>query len=296
MFISEYSWSKERKYMSRFCSRCGASVPENTAFCSSCGAPLKQAVSLQKDTVTGVIPDNDPNAQQGQNAQTFAQNSMPQQNGIPQQNAVPQQNAPFAQNNMQPNGMPQQQYYQPQQEAFQGGAAVRKKPSKKVVIIGVCALAAVIAAVVLIIVLNAGSYKDPLKLYKKVLEKGDAKAYASSYFYPDDIFETDFMFTDRQLDALELKADFVDRYGPKAKVSYDIVSCTPVSQKEIVQINKGLKFIGAEKYQIKKCYKMKVIFTYKGSLDVDTRTKTFEVAQTKDGWKFLNTTPRLIYY
>lgn len=259
--------------MPRFCSRCGASVPENTAFCSSCGAPLKQAVSLQKDTVTGVIPDNAPDAQQGQNAQTFAQNSMPQQ-----------------------NGMPQQQYYQPQQEAFQGGAAVRKKPSKKVVIIGVCALAAVIAAVVLIIVLSAGSYKDPLKLYKKVLEKGDAKAYTKSYFYPDDLFETDFSFTDSRLDALELKADFVDRYGPKAKVSYDIVSCTPSSQKEIVQYNKAMKFLGGEKYQIKKCYKLKVIFTYKGSLDVDTKTKTFEVAQTKDGWKFLNTTPRLIYY
>lgn len=265
--------------MSRFCSRCGASVPENTAFCSSCGAPLKQAVSLQKDTVTGVIPNNAPYAQQGQNAQTFAQNNMPQQN------------APFAQ-----NGMPQQQYFQPQQQYFQGGAAVRKKPSRKVVITGVCALAAVIAAVVLIFVLSAGSYKDPLKLYIKVLEKGDAKAYSKSYFYPDDLFDTDFSYTDSQLDALELKADFVDKYGPKAKVSYDIVSCTPSSQKEIIQYNKALKFFGGEKYQIKKCYKLKVIFTYKGSLDVDTKTKTFEVAQTKDGWKFLNTTPRLIYY
>lgn len=288
--------------MPRFCSQCGTQVPDNNAFCSNCGAPVAQpaqqpqAVQLAKpdqqaEPIQQVIPQNDQNMQQGA-PQQFAQNSAPQQNAGQQfvQNPMPQQNGgqQFA-----PNGM-QQQYAQPKQP---GALALKlKSMPKKKLMIGAGALAAVIVAIVLIIVLGKGSYKDPLDLYKKVLEKGDTKAYSKSYFDVDNIFSSSYDESNDRERALEMRADFIDRYGADAKVSYDVLSCTPSSQKELVQYNKAMQLLGGNKYKIKKCYKLKVIFTYRGSLGADTDTKTFEVAQTKDGWKFLDTTPRYIYY
>lgn len=282
-----------------FCKQCGTQVPDGNAFCSNCGAPVEQAPAVNFNNQSAPIPDNN---------QNFAQQPAPQPQNFGQQGqngfaGQPQQ--PFMGGQGGQGGFAQPQFAgQPGQAGkpgFNPKAMLQKIPPKYLKFGGI-GIGALIVLIIILSIFTGSSMEDPFKNYKKVLEKGDTKAY-SACFFDDDILTGDGESASEIKETVkDMRKDFIEDYGANAKVTYEITDKEALSKSDIKEYNALITAMGtmgaknAKKYKIKKGYTVKVIFTYEGSEDIETDKETVTVVETSKGWMFLDDTPSSIYY
>ena len=65
--------------MSKICSNCGTSVPDDSIFCTNCGNPISQQMNIQQ-CIPNNPPNNATNFMNGANSQSYGMNVSPYNN------------------------------------------------------------------------------------------------------------------------------------------------------------------------------------------------------------------------
>lgn len=280
--------------MAKFCGNCGTKLSDDAAFCTNCGTPCKVTVPTQENAsqpINQSVPQQSVPLQAVQQAtpQPVIPDSGNGGNFIPNTNPVPN------------NGMPAHNIeYGIGGGSIQGGAAARKPMNKKALMVGGILAGLIILLIVVLAVAFSGSYEDPLDNYVKVLETGDAKAYKESMSASKmgDIAKTLYSseYTDAYYaeEAMDLREDFIDDFGPDAKVEYKILDKTEMPEKDIRLLNATMSILDTD-FSVSKGYTLKVAFTYDGTLDKDIDTVSVDVIKIDGDWVFAGETPSDIY-
>ncbi len=283
--------------MAKFCGNCGTKLNDDAAFCTGCGTPCKVPVPAQQ-SVPQPVPDQavSQTAVQQAATQTAPQSVIPESNNGG--NFIPNTNPA---NVMPDNGMPAYNVqYGIGGGNTAGGTAVKKPVNKKLLMIGGIVLGLIIILIVVLSVALSGSYEDPLDNYVKVLQKGDGKAYKASTsnsivgttLFSSDLGDYSDLYYSEE--AQELREEFIDDFGPDAKVSYKVISKKEISSSQINMLN-ALTNLLDENIKVSKGYTLTVAFTYSGSLKQKTDTVDIDVIKINGDWVFSDDDPDDIY-
>lgn len=121
----------------------------------------------------------------------------------------------------------------------------------KMVKYGVVSLAVVVLLIIVIVLLNAKSYKTPIKSSIKLLnqktmnEESYIQCYTFDSYYDYIIMEEEFLGGDTE----EYKGyidDFEIEYGSKYKIKYDIIEAKEVDSKTFNEISEAMKSIAKQ--------------------------------------------------
>lgn len=285
--------------MAKFCGNCGTKLNDDAAFCTNCGTPCKVTVPAPaQQSVPQPVPDQ---AVSQQVAQTNPQPVIPESNNGG--NFIPNTN-PDQPNGIPSNGMPA---YNVQYGIGGGntadGTAVKKPENKKLFMVGGIVLGLIILLIIILSVALSGGCEDPLDNYVKVLEKGDAKAYKectaadkmgniTKAIYGSALGEYSELYYAEE--AQDLREEFIDDFGPDAKVKYKVVNKEEIPESQINVFNAAASLLD-EDIKASKGYTLTVTFTYTGSLDKDIDTVDIDVIKINGDWVFADDTPSSIY-
>jgi len=285
--------------MAKFCGNCGTKLNDDAAFCTGCGTPCKVPVPAPaQQSVPQPIPDqavSQPAAQanpqavipESNNGGNFIPNTNPAQQGGMPNNGIPAYNIEYG---IGGGNVP-------------SGTAVKKPANKKLLMMLGIIFGLVVILIIVLSVALSGGYEDPLDNYVKVLEKGDAKAYKESMaadkmgniteaIYGSALGEYGDLYYAEE--AQDLREDFIDDFGPDAKVKYKVLSKKEIPESQINMFNAGASLLDSD-IKVSKGYTLTVAFTYAGSLDKDIDTVDIEVIKINGDWVFADDTPDSIY-
>ncbi|SDB07585.1 zinc-ribbon domain-containing protein [Ruminococcaceae bacterium FB2012] len=263
--------------MSKFCSVCGASLPDDATFCTSCGAPQAPNNQFQQPA-----PDNQ--FQQAPN------NPYPQP--APQQPAGSDSAAYSMLDAIgQPGTAPGM--YQQAPAAAKPGFTLTPK-AKKIIILGCAGAAAVAVIIILLIVLLGGGYKKPVDNLVKALETGKGEYYVSTLAEVEKkSLEEDYVTNSSKYDTLaeyyddkfeSRKESLADRYGDNFSISYSIADKKEVSESRLKSYASTYKSYFGKKVDVSAGYTLQLEVTWKGSDKDEDGDKSVTVLKVDGDW------------
>lgn len=252
--------------MSKFCSKCGAELEENSAFCSACGEKIEATeAEVTNETVVeeNAVVEEAPVATEAANAAIINKEALTS-----------------AANDLKDKGLE---------------IANKVKGDKKLLGIVAGALALIIALCVICPIAFPGP-KSAVKNYIKGNFNGDWKAYVDcrpdevwEYLeekYDIDMDEREEQFEDNWDDRLD---DLEDEYGRNVKVTYKIVDKDEMDKDDLDDIRDSYKdTYDIAKRDITAGYELDVEVTIKGREDEDTEDATFYVFKLGGKWYVYN--------
>ena len=256
---------KEERSMPKFCTVCGASIPDDATFCTNCGSPQGQPAP----------------------APAFQQTPSPQQPAGPSG----QNSAAYSMLNAINQGQPQQAYQQPAAAAPRPGLSDK---AKKGIILGIAGIAAVAVIVILLIVLLSGGYKKPVDDLVKALETGKGEYYIKTLAESErKSREEDFAANSSKFDSLEefyddrlssSRKSLADRYGDDFSISYSITDKKEVSDSRLKSYASEYLSDFGKKVDVTAGYTLRIEVNWKGSKKDEDGDKSITVLKVDGDW------------
>lgn len=273
--------------MSKFCGQCGAQLSDDAVFCSGCGAKTGESAPVQ-NVIPNAVPTN--------GGVDLSKDGAAAQPSVNAGNFIPNDQNAYASPAGNVSGGANIQYGLGSKAASLKSKLANK--NAKIALIGVGVL--IIALIIVSAIAFSGSYKDPLDNLVKVYEDGNGKALKNVMPAAQvEILEKTFDIVGEDIDdyfdetAKDVHDDIVSEYGPKPKISYEILEKEKLDKADLADIadDYSLSALGLSKksdVKVTEGYNLAVVLTIKGSTDSNTEKMILTVAKVDGDWIFVN--------
>lgn len=258
--------------MSKFCTSCGSTLPDDATFCTVCGSVQPAANDFS------------------QPSDSFSQGDYAPANAV----ITPQNH--FSDGSFYNSAQP---FNNPEVSPAYNGAVIEAgKNKKRNMIIGLCAIAAVAVVAVVVIVIIVSNmhkdYEDPILNFFDSIVQTDTDLCMDA-LNEDFVDYMDDYYTNHRSEDLEIQMEedledlldeLQDEYGDNIKFTYKVTKVKELKKSDLSEVEDDFDYDYDIDVDVDEGYKLTLEVTVKGSDEKKTKRITAEVYNIDDKWCF----------